>query len=78
MGWMTGSVPGRGNDGIFTLRHHVQTSSGAHQASVQWELGALTWGVKWPGCEADYLPSSSAEVNNAWRYTSTPQYVFMA
>jgi hypothetical protein len=32
----------------------------------------------WPGREADHSPPSSAEVKNAWSYTSTPQYVFMA
>jgi hypothetical protein len=26
----------------------------------------------------EYLPPSSAEVKNAWSYTSTPKYVFMA
>jgi hypothetical protein len=30
------------------------------------------------GSEADYSPPSSAEVKNAWSYTFTPQYVFMA
>jgi hypothetical protein len=34
-------------------------------------------GVKLPGCEADRSPPSSAEVRNAWIYTSTPQYTFM-
>jgi hypothetical protein len=29
------------------------------------------------GLEADHSPPSSAEVKNAWSYTSTPQYVFM-
>jgi hypothetical protein len=28
-----GSIPGRGNDGIFSLRHRVQTGSEAHSAS---------------------------------------------
>jgi hypothetical protein len=28
--------------------------------------------------EADHSPPSSADVKNSWRYTSTPQYVFMA
>jgi hypothetical protein len=28
--------------------------------------------------EADQSPLSGAEVKNAWRYTSTPQYVFIA
>jgi len=31
-----------------------------------------------PGNEADHSPPSSAEVKNAWSYTSTPPYVFMA
>jgi hypothetical protein len=34
--------------------------------------------VKRPGREADHSPPSSAEVQNAWNYTSTPQYAFMA
>jgi hypothetical protein len=35
-------------------------------------------GVKRPGLEADHLPPSSAEIRNAWSYTSTLHYVFMA
>jgi len=27
------SIPGRGKDGIFFLRRHIQTGSGAHPAS---------------------------------------------
>jgi len=34
-------------------------------------------GVKRPGREADHSTPSSAEVKNAWRYTSTPQHVFV-
>jgi hypothetical protein len=34
--------------------------------------GALSLGVKRPGYEADHSPPSSAEVKNAWSYTSTP------
>jgi hypothetical protein len=33
---------------------------------------------KMSGREAHHSPQSSAEVKNAWSYTSTPQYVFMA
>jgi hypothetical protein len=39
--------------------------------------GAPSLGVKQPGREADHSPPSSAEVKNAWSYTSTPQYLFM-
>jgi len=35
-------------------------------------IGALTPWTKRPGHEADYSPPSSAEVKNAWNYTSTP------
>jgi len=45
---------------------------------IQWVPGALSLTVKWQGREADHLPPSSAKVVNAWSYTSTPQYTFMA
>jgi hypothetical protein len=35
-------------------------------------------GVNQPVCKADHSPPSSADVKNAWSYTSTPQYAFMA
>jgi hypothetical protein len=35
-------------------------------------------GVKQLGREADHTAPSSAEIKNAWSYTSTPQYAFMA
>jgi hypothetical protein len=34
--------------------------------------------VRQPGRKADHPPPSSAEFKNAWSYTSTPQYAFMA
>jgi hypothetical protein len=48
------------------------------QPPVQWvPWEALSLGVKRLGREADHSPPSTAEVKNAWNYTSTPQYVFM-
>jgi hypothetical protein len=41
--------------------------------SIKWAPG-----VNWPNREADHSPPSSAEVKNAWSYTSAPPYVFMA
>jgi len=35
-------------------------------------------GVKWLRHETDHLPPPSAEVKNAWSYTSTHPYVFIA
>jgi hypothetical protein len=50
---------------------------GPTQPPIQWVPVALSLVVKWPEREADHSPPSSAEVKNAWRYTYTPQYVFM-
>jgi hypothetical protein len=43
-----------------------------------WVSGAFSLVVKWPELEADHSPPSSAVVKNAWSYTSSPQYAFMA
>jgi hypothetical protein len=47
------------------------TVLGPTEPPIQWVPGALSLGIKWPGREADLSPPSSAEVKNAWRYTST-------
>jgi hypothetical protein len=62
----------------FTLHHNVQTGSGAHPASYPMSTGVLSWGVKWPGREANHSPPSSTETKNVWSYTSTPTYVWTA
>jgi hypothetical protein len=64
--------------GIFLLTTASRTALGPTQPPLQWIPGALSLGVKRPGREADHSPPSSFEVNDAWSYTSTPQYVFMA
>jgi hypothetical protein len=48
------------------------------QPPVHWVQGTLSLRPKWPGREAKHSPPSSAEVKNAWSYTSTPHYAFMA
>jgi hypothetical protein len=55
--------------------HVVDIGSGAHPASYQKGTGgrgALSLGVKRPGREADHSPPASAEIKNAWVYTSAP------
>jgi len=69
-------TPRRGSD-IFSLRHPVQTSSGAHPASYPQVLGTLSLGVKWPGHEANHSLPSSAEVKTVWSCTTTPHYVLI-
>jgi hypothetical protein len=55
------------------IKWSLQNGSGAHPVSYPMGTGgALSLGVKRPGREADHSPPSSAEVKNAWNYTSTP------
>jgi hypothetical protein len=64
--------------GIFLVSNMSRTDLGPTQPPIQWVPGALSLGVKRPGHEAHHSSPSTTEVNNAWSYTSTPQYVFMA
>jgi hypothetical protein len=64
--------------GIFLFATASRTALGPTHPPVQWVPAALSLGVKRPGREADHSPPSSAEVENAWSYIPTPQYVFMA
>jgi hypothetical protein len=64
--------------GYFLFATASETALGPTQPPIQWVPGALSLHVKRPGREADYSPPSSAEVKNAWSYTSIPHYVFMS
>jgi hypothetical protein len=58
--------------------HYVHDSSRVNP--VFYSMGilvVLTLGVKPSKHEADHTFQSSAKVKNAWRYTSTPPYIFM-
>jgi hypothetical protein len=46
------------------------------QHPVQWVTWAPSPEVKWSGREYGHSPPSSAEVKNAWSYTSTSPYAF--
>jgi hypothetical protein len=48
--------------GFFSFHHCVQNGSGAHPASYPMGTSGSFPVVKWPGCEADYSPPSSAKV----------------
>jgi hypothetical protein len=63
---------------IFLFTTASRPALGHTQPPIQWVRGALFLGVKRSGREGDYSPPSSAEIKNAWSYTSTPQYAFMA
>jgi len=76
----TGStVLGRGREGIFFLfvpafRPVLRPG----QPPIRWIPGALSLGLKRLRGETDHSCPSSAEVKNAWSYTSTTKFVFMA
>jgi len=53
--------------------HRVQTGSGSYPASY-----TIRTGDSFPGGEADRSPPSKADFKNAWSYTSTHPYVFIA
>jgi hypothetical protein len=65
-----------------SLVHVVQKSSGAYWDPNKWvgtdsSIFGGGGGIKWPGCEADHSPLTSAKVKNTWIYTSIPSHVFM-
>jgi hypothetical protein len=57
--------------GIFLFTTASRTALRPTQPPIQRVPGALSLGVKRPGRETDHSPPSSAEVRNAWSYTST-------
>jgi hypothetical protein len=63
---------------IFLFTIVSRLALGPTQPPIQWVPGALSLGVKRLGYEDDHSPPPSSEVKNAWSYTSTPQYAFMA
>jgi hypothetical protein len=48
--------------GIFLFTTASRTALGPTQPLIQWVPGALSLGVKQPGCEADHSPPYNAEV----------------
>jgi hypothetical protein len=58
--------------GIFLFTTVSRQALGPTQSPIQWVPGALSLLVKRPVRETGHSPPSSAEVKNAWSYTSTP------
>jgi hypothetical protein len=57
---------------MFFLTTASRPALGPTQTPIQRAPGAISLGVKRPGRDAEHLPPSSAKVNNAWSYASTP------
>jgi hypothetical protein len=67
--WSGVRVPaGAGN---LSLHHRVETGSGTHPASYPVGARGSFPGGKAAGPEAGHKPPSSADVSNAWSFTST-------
>jgi hypothetical protein len=64
--------------GNFSSHHRVLNGAGAHPASHPRGTRGSFPEIKRPGLEAGHSPPSRAKVENAWSYTSTPQYAFTA
>jgi hypothetical protein len=58
--------------GSYSLHHRVQNGSGAHLASYPMDTRGSSLVVKRSWREGGHSPPSSAEVKNAWSYTSSP------
>jgi hypothetical protein len=63
---------------IFLYSTDSRLVLGPTQLPIQWVPAALSPGVKRPGCEANHLPSSRAEVKNGGVISPPLPYVFMA
>jgi hypothetical protein len=72
-----GSIPGRSNVGVVFFATASRPILGPTQPPIQRGPGALSPRVKRPRREADNSLPSSAEVKNAWSYTSTLSILFM-
>jgi hypothetical protein len=72
MGWTIGVLgfDSRQGLGIFFITTAYRPALGPTQPPIQRVPGALPVGIKRPGREAYHSPPSSAEVKNAWSYTS--------
>jgi hypothetical protein len=73
LGWTIGVLgfDFRRGLGIVLFTTASRTTLVPTQPPIQWVGGDPYLGVKWPGREADRSSPSSAEVKNAWSYTST-------
>jgi hypothetical protein len=64
-----GSIPGGGKSFLFSAASSLALGSTLHL--IQWVPGAISPGLKRPGCEADHSPPSSA-VRNGGAITPLP------
>jgi hypothetical protein len=62
----------------YVFGNAYKLALGPIQPHIQWVPETLSPGENRPGREAERSPPSTAEVKNAWSYTSTHPYTFIA
>jgi hypothetical protein len=73
IGWMSGvQFPVGAMMACFLFATASRPDLEPTQPPFRWVMDVLTPEVQRPGREADHSPSISAQVKNAWSYTSTP------
>jgi hypothetical protein len=80
-GWLSGTALGYGMEsrqGLEILLTSASRAALGPTQSIQWVSGAISLGVKRPERKPNHSSQSSAEVRNAWSYTSTPPIALMA
>jgi hypothetical protein len=68
-------IPGRGKR--FSLFKNVHSSPGANTTSYSMDVMDSFLRGKVSRAKVDHSSPSSAEIKNAWSYTSIPSYVFL-
>jgi hypothetical protein len=62
-----------GSDKNFLFSTSYRPALGSTQPPIQWVPGALSPGVKWPGCETHHSPPASVEdKKNVDLYMNSP------
>jgi hypothetical protein len=74
MGWMVRVLEFNSQWGleIFLFTTVSRMVLGPTQPPVQWVLGSLSLGVKWPGVKLTTHLHLVPRLKNVWSYTSTP------
>jgi hypothetical protein len=79
MGWTAGVQFSAGTKkGFFLFSIISRPALGSNHPPFLWVLWAVTQRVKWLRHKVDHSPLFGATVENAWSYTSSPPYTFMA
>lgn len=72
MNWTIQDLNHSKGNGFIITSNHSDGLWGPPSLPIQWALGALNLGTKWPGPGAYHSRPFRAEVKNEFSYTATP------